>query len=352
MELVGTEISRPLNHLVVIRIAFIAADGHDVGFGQRYLVDLARLIQLVCDIGRFNHSDRDGVKAGALGIPVRRVFGKHLFVTLNVGGHRIAAVVPHIFIVHRLDSVDAQLIHQALSQRIHAGVGTNGIEVWFFGGAVINQSIIIRRLNVDHLAEDRALAGIQRISFFLGQALGVLIVLLCALDHLHRHGGVGRIIFIEVEHPLHSGQKVLSGNLSHLVSIDIYPGRVVAQVEGPGQTAVLGAPLLCDARNQLAVVVDLQQTVPDVGQILGVRRSFRVEQVKGSQLRGRYLRKHKVGDLLVLCLRGLSLGRVGGFYRLSAAAGFAFCSGLLLRSAAAGASAQNQGSSQRQSKQS
>ena len=205
MELIGTEVCRPLNHLVVIRIALIAADGHDVGLGQRYLINLARLIQLVCDIGRFNHSDRDGVKASALGIPVRRVFGKHLFVTLNVGGHRIAAVVPHIFIVHRLDSVDAQLIHQALCQRVHAGVSANGIEVWFFSGAVINQCIIIRRLNVDHLTEDRALAGIQRIGFFLGQALGVLIVLLGASNHLHRHGGVGRIVLIEVEHPLHSG---------------------------------------------------------------------------------------------------------------------------------------------------
>ena len=218
---------------------------------------------------------------------------------------------------------------------------------------MINQSIIIRRLNVDHLAEDRALAGIQRIGFFLGQALGVFIVLLGASNHLHRHGGVGRIILIEVEHPLHSGQKVLSGNLSHLVSIDIYPGRVVAQVEGPGQSAVLGAPLLCDAGNQLAVVVDLQQAIPDVGQILGVCGSFRVEQVKGSQLRGRYLRKHKVGDRLMLCLRCLlCFRRFRAFGRFGGAAGFAFCSGLLLRSAAAGASAQNQGSSQRQSKQS
>ena len=205
VELIGTEVCRPLNHLVVIRIALITADGHDVGLGQRYLIDLARLIQLVCDIGRFNHSDRDGIKAGALGIPVSRVFGEHLFIALNVGSHGVAAVVPHVFIVHRLDAVDAQLIHQALCQRVHAGVSANGIEVWFFSGAVINQCIIIRRLNVDHLTEDRALAGIQRISFFLGQALGVLIVLLCALNHLHRHGGVGRIVLIEVEHPLHSG---------------------------------------------------------------------------------------------------------------------------------------------------
>ena len=301
VKLIGTEIVRPLNHLVVVWIALIAADGLDIALGQTHLVDFAGLIQLVCHVAGFYHLDSDCLKAGAIGIPVQRILGQDLFIALNIGGHGVAAVVPHIFVVHRLDSVYAQLIHQALCQRIQTSVSRYGIKVWFCSRAMVNQSMLVRRFNLDHLAEFGAFSRIECISLFCAQALGIFIIFGSALNHLHRHRGVGRIIFMEVQNPLHCSQKVLRNTFCFFIAVDIHPCCIVTQMEGPGQTAVFGSPLLCNCRNQLTVGVDLQQTIPEVGQILRVSGCFRIEQVEGGKFRGCNLGDNKVGDCFALC---------------------------------------------------
>ena len=92
----------------------------DGAFVQADLVDLTGLVELVGSIGGVDNLDGDGIEQLAVLVPVGRVFGERFFVALHIGGHGVAAVVPHVLIVHRLHAVrSAQRIYQILRQRIH-----------------------------------------------------------------------------------------------------------------------------------------------------------------------------------------------------------------------------------------
>ena len=82
---------------------------------------------------------------------------------------------------------------------------------------------------------------------------------------------------MEVEDPLHAGQEILSSTFRFFFSVDVYPSDVIAQMEGPGLAAILAAPIGGDARNWLAVGIDLYQTVNHVGQVLYISLCLRIE---------------------------------------------------------------------------
>ena len=135
---------------------------------------------------------------------------------------------------------------------------------------MINQCVVVRCFDTDCLQELGAFRSIELISFFLGQALGIFIIFLCAFDHLQRHRGIGRIVFVEVEHPFQTGDKVLRCAVCFFLRIYIDPLDTFTQMEGPGQSAVLGSPIFCNRWNQLTFVVNFQQTVHQIGQVFAV----------------------------------------------------------------------------------
>ena len=281
MELIGTEIQWPFDHLIVIWIAFITADGLNVTFCQGYFIQFSGLIQLICHIVGFYHFNGNCFKAAAFCIPVMWILGKYLFITLNIGCHGIASVVPHIFVVHRFDTVYTQFIDQALRDWIETGVCTNGIEIWFCFGAMIYQCVAVHYFDSNHFCKLGTFSGIQCICFFLRQAFGIFIVFCCTFDHFHRHRSICRIVLMEVQNPLKSGQEILCSTICLFFSIYINPFYAITNLEGPGKAAIFGAPLLCQCRNQFAIAVCFQQTIPEIGQILCISRCFRIEKVKG-----------------------------------------------------------------------
>ena len=176
------------NQIVMELVVFIIIDGGQVALGQCNIIQFPCLIQLESDIGRLYHLDGDCVKKGALGVPIFRVFGLYLFVALNVGGHEVWSVVPHGLVVHRAHAVRAaQLIDHCLRDWEQAGVGCYRVKIWFRVDAMVNDGVIIRNLNAYHLQEGGTFARSQRVSFFLAQCLGVLVVLVSALNHFQRH---------------------------------------------------------------------------------------------------------------------------------------------------------------------
>ena len=98
----------------MVWVALVVVDGIQVTFGQTGGINLARLIQLICNVVGLYHSYGNGVKQLAIGIPVGWVFGEDFFVALDVGGHGITSVVPHSLVVHALDAVYAQFIDHCL----------------------------------------------------------------------------------------------------------------------------------------------------------------------------------------------------------------------------------------------
>ena len=263
--------SNARNHVIMELVAFVFADGLNVAFGQINVIQLTGLIQLVSNVGRLYHSDGNGIEQGAILIPVHWVFGQNFFVALNVGGHGVAAVVPHIFVVHGFYAVrTAQLVYHALRQRIQTNVSTYGIKVWGRVNTGVNDSLIIRKVNSYHFTEFRTFSCCQRVRFLFGEGFCILVIFLCAFNHFKRHRGVGRIVFVEVEYPFQTGCKILRVAVCFFLSVHVNPFYTVANVEGPGFSAVLGSPFICNTRLQFAVAVYFQQTVGQVTQVFMV----------------------------------------------------------------------------------
>ena len=151
MNLVGIFIRRFFYPILIVLILLVLADGLEVAFGQVYIINLARLVHLEGDVVGLYHTNGDGIEQLAVFIPVGWVFGKDLLVVLNIGGHGVAAVVPHILVVHAADAVHAQLINHALSDRIHTSIGCYGVKVWFFFDTVVDYGVVIRNFDSHHL---------------------------------------------------------------------------------------------------------------------------------------------------------------------------------------------------------
>ena len=187
LELIAVFCRNIWNQIVIELVVRVLCNRIDLCFTQTNIVYLSCLIQLESHIVRFNHLNGDGVEQGAVGIPVQWVFGVHLFVALDVGGHGVAAVVPHIFVINSSKAVHAHLINQLLGSRIEGNVRSQCIKVWFFINAGVHQCVVVRGVQSDHLAELAAFPCGQRIGFLFAQGLGVFVVFICTLNHLQRH---------------------------------------------------------------------------------------------------------------------------------------------------------------------
>ena len=106
---------------------------------------------------------------------------------------------------------------------------------------------------------------------------------------------------MEVQYPLQTGCEVLSVTICHLFALDVDPFYTISDVEGPGQTAVVGFPALCDCRNEFTLWVSLEQTVYEVGQVFAVFLSLCVQDVEGFQLTANRYRQNQIGDSFVIC---------------------------------------------------
>src|SRR5699024_10219167 len=181
-------------------------DGGQGALGQANVVEVACLIQLERNVGGLYHLDGNSVEQFALGIPVEWVLGENFLVALDVGGHGVWTIVPHVLIVHRLNSIyAAQLIDHALRHWIQGLICSQCIEVWFFSDAGVDDGVVIRNFHSDHLKELRAFSCSQSKCFFLAQCLGVLVVFLSAFDHFKLHRGIGGVVLIEVQYPFQTG---------------------------------------------------------------------------------------------------------------------------------------------------
>ena len=289
-------------HVVIVFVAWIFCDGIDMCLGQVNIVDFSILIQLEGNVVGFNHLDGNCFKTFALGIPVQWVLGENLLVVMDVGGHGVSAVVPHIFVVHRLNaSRTAQLFYHCRGNWIQGIIGSKSIKIRFLGDTMINQRIVIRGFQSDHLAEFGAFLCVQSKCFFFAEGLGVFIVFLCTFYHFQRHGGIGGVVLVEVHNPLQTGSKIFCGTLRFFIAVDVYPLHTLANLEGPGQTAILGSPFFCDAWNQFTVCINFEQTVYQVGQVLAIFCSLRVQDIEGFQLTGNQLGDNQVTDLIPRC---------------------------------------------------
>ena len=90
-------------------------DGFQVALCQLNVVDFSCLVQLICDIVGFYHSNCNGIEQLAIFIPVFWILGKDLLVVLDIGCDGVWAIVPHICVVHSLDLCRAsQFLHHSL----------------------------------------------------------------------------------------------------------------------------------------------------------------------------------------------------------------------------------------------
>ena len=258
-----------------------------LSFTKLYIVNVASFIQLVCNVVGLYHLNSNGIEQFCFGIPVHWVFGEDLFVTLDVGSHGVATIVPHGFIVHGTNSISAaQFIYHALSHWVQSNVRSQRIKVWFFSDAVVDYSVIIWSFQTNHFTEFRTFACCQSFCFFFRQGLGVFIIFFCAFDHFDWHCSVRRVIFVEVQNPFQTSCKVLSNTISFFLTIYVNPFYTFTEFEGPGQTAVFCTPFFCDTWNELTFCVRFQQTINQVCQVFSVFQSLAVEDVKSFQFSG------------------------------------------------------------------
>ena len=237
-----------------------------VGFGKRDIIDLTSLEHLESDILGLDHLVGHGIKQRAVRIPVKGVLRKHLFVCIDVSGNGIAAVVPHIVIRAGKEAVHTKLLNQVMRGGIETVIGSQRGEVGHGAGAVINEGIIVRCLDTNHLLENRQ---VKIFALFLGQAGGgqiilgtqgfkrslvlfvcflgiiigigseifitgrVIVVVLRTGDHLLRHGGVIGAVLVEVQNPLKAPQPVVCNNVRLRLRLVINPLHTLAQMECP-----------------------------------------------------------------------------------------------------------------------
>ena len=275
------------NQIIMEFVVRVFCNCIQLSFTKLYIVNVAGFIQLVCNVVGLYHLNSNGIEQFCFSIPVHWVFGEDLFVTLNVRGHGVATIVPHIFVVHGTNSVrTAQLIYHCLRHWVQTNIGSQGIEVWFFGYTVINYSVIIWSFQTNHFTEFRTFACCQSFCFFFRQGLGVFIIFGCAFDHFDWHGCIGRVIFVEVQNPLQTSCEVLCITICFFLTVHVNPFYTFTEFEGPAQTAVFCTPLFCDTWNELTFCVRFQQTINQVCQVFSVFQSLAVEDVKSFQFSG------------------------------------------------------------------
>ena len=315
MELEREALGPGLHQVGVPLAVGVLIDGAQVGFAQGAVVHLAVHEEVLGGEIVLHHKVGDGVKELGILVPVGGVLGEGLGVALDVLGDGVGAVIPHIGVVLGAYALHAHLVHLGLAEGPQGGVGAQGLEVGGVLGAVVDHSVVVRGLDAHHLQEG-ALVGAEGQGLGLVQLLGVVVVLLRTGHQLVGHGGVVAVVLVEVEHPLQAGQPVVSHSLGLLVAAHVHPCDVVAELEGPGQTAVLTAPLLGPGGHQLSGAVALQQGRGAGRQDLQAGGALGAEDDEGLQLAGSQLPGDPVGQGLGLGLLGrCGLGGGSGFRR-------------------------------------
>ena len=259
------------HQIIVVLVVGVPRNGGQVAFAQVNIIEVAGLIELEGNIRRLDHLEGNRLKAGAFGVPVERVLGEDLLVALDVGSHGVWTVVPHILIVHRLGRVDAaQLLNHRLGHWVQRLIGGQRVKVRLLGQAGVDDGVLVRRFDADRFSELGAFICSQGIGFLFGEGFRVLIIFFSALDHLQRHRSIGRIILVEIEHPLQAGSKILRYHFSLFVSVHVNPFDTFTDFKGPGLALVLCSPLLSNRRGQCTVGGRLQQAVHQLGQVFAV----------------------------------------------------------------------------------
>ena len=299
MELVGVSSRNVWNQVVMEFMVWIFADGFNHGFAEFNVVHFTGLIQLVSNVVGLYHSDGNSVEQEAVFVPVFRVFGKNFFVALQIRGHGVAAVVPHIFVVHCTNAINAaQFVDHSLRHWHTGGVRHQRIEVRFFSSAGVVQGVGIWSFNSNHFTEFRTFTSGESISFFFGQTFGVIVVLLCAFDHLARHRGSDGVVFVEVQGPFQSGQEVVCNAVRFHIAVHVNPFYIVAEFEGPVKTAVFGTPLGRNTWMTFVKAVFFQKTFNEVEKNFKVFVGFAVQNVEGSQFILSQFWQHQIGDFV------------------------------------------------------
>ena len=160
------------------------------------------------------------------------------------------------------------------------------------------QGVGIWSFNSNHFTEFRTFTSGESISFFFGQTFGVIVVLLCAFDHLARHRGSDGVIFVEVQGPFQSGQEVVCNAVRFHIAVHVNPFYIVAEFEGPVKTAVFGTPLGRNTWMTFVKAVFFQKTFNEVEKNFKVFVGFAVQNVEGSQFILSQFWQHQIGDFV------------------------------------------------------
>ena len=233
----------------VVRI--VGNDGN-LGLGQLNIIQLACGEHGERNVEVLDHLDGDGIEQFYFGVVVQRVLGQDFFTVLYKIGHGVGTVVPQRGVVCTEVAVYANFRDQLSAERSQAVIGGHGGEVSQRSqtGDGENTGVVIG-CYAYHLGE-RTGDGIERLGsvFALGlcQLLGILVILLSALDHLDRHRSVGGLVLCIVQNPFQADHEVFCYHIGFVVALVINPLYVITQGEDPGDAIIRGAPFFCYSR--------------------------------------------------------------------------------------------------------
>ena len=236
------------------------------------------------------------VETFCFGVPVVWVLFVNFGVTIDVIGHDVWTAVPHGFVIHTLNAVNAESVNQTLVQWSHAVVWQQGVEVWFFSDAVVDNGGSVRNFDANHFEEFRTFGCVQSTSFFFSHSCGHLVVFFCTFDHFHWHGSVVGQVFMMVQNPFKTGSPVLSSQICGNFFVNVTPFQAFTDFNSPGQTAVFGTPFGSQTRDQLTVTVGIQCLRPYWAQTFCVSCRLGVQYVEGNEFSGSQFTKYEVGD--------------------------------------------------------
>ena len=219
---------------------------------------------------------------------------------LGVVGYKfldeVGAAAPLLGVVHAAEALDAQLFHQSRGCRIAADVGSHGVEVGAGVQAGKDDGVVVRCVDADACG--------QHIFVSKGFACGVIhsvslvVVVGCAHDGGGGHGGVGGLILLCVQHPLEAYEEVFAGQVVLHLAVHVHPVHIVTEVESPDSGVLVVLPALSQSRHRLAVVVEADKTVDDVGRYVEVDGLLAVEHIPALDLTARSLVSKQLAQAL------------------------------------------------------
>ena len=194
----------------------------------------------------------------------------------------VGAAAPLLGVVHTAEALDAQLFHQSRRGRVAADIGSHGVEVGAGVQAGVDDGVVVRRLDADacgqHILVSQSRGGcvVHRIS--------LVVVVGCAHDGGGGHGGVGGLILLCVQYPLEAHEEVFAGQVVLHLAVHVHPVHIVTEVERPDSGVLVVLPALGQSRHRLAVVVEADKAVDDVGGHVEVGGHLAVENIPALDL--------------------------------------------------------------------